>query len=178
MKIAKNIGILCKARKVFKISTLTTLYYSFIYPYISYCIEVWGRAAKKYTDPILKLQKLCCRIITGSPKQARSQPLFQLLNILPVPKVYEYCVILFVFRFYSGILPKSVQGIFTRKTLTDTIITRQVYSLCVPLCKSQIACNSVRCMGVKLWNEYCNKCNLHCSYHSFKKDLRKYMLSE
>ena len=43
-KVAKGIGILCKARKYLKRSTLLTLYYSFIYPYITYCLEVWGNA--------------------------------------------------------------------------------------------------------------------------------------
>ena len=57
-KVAKNIGILCRAKKLFKTSTLVTLYYSFIFPYISYCIEVWGNAPKKYNDSILKLQNL------------------------------------------------------------------------------------------------------------------------
>ena len=45
MKIAKNLGILCKAKKMFEVSTLTTLYYSFIYPYVTYCIEVYDTAA-------------------------------------------------------------------------------------------------------------------------------------
>ena len=39
-KIARGIGILCKARKYLKENTLITLYYSFIYPYLCYCIEV------------------------------------------------------------------------------------------------------------------------------------------
>ena len=39
IKIAKNIGILCRARKVLKRTTLITLYYAFIYPYLTYCVE-------------------------------------------------------------------------------------------------------------------------------------------
>ena len=56
-KIAKNIGIPCKAKRIFKVPTLQTLYYSFIFPYVTYCIEVWGTAAKVYIDAILILQK-------------------------------------------------------------------------------------------------------------------------
>ena len=43
-KISKGIGILCKARKYLTISSLITLYFSFIYPNILYCIETWGGA--------------------------------------------------------------------------------------------------------------------------------------
>ena len=43
-----GIAILCKARRLLKASTLITLYYSFKYPYFTYCIEVWGRTCDKY----------------------------------------------------------------------------------------------------------------------------------
>ena len=35
IKMAKNIGILCRARKILKTTTLITLYYAFIYPYLT-----------------------------------------------------------------------------------------------------------------------------------------------
>ena len=41
-KVSKGIGILRKARIYLKIPSLLTLYYSFLYPYLMYCIEVWG----------------------------------------------------------------------------------------------------------------------------------------
>ena len=34
-KISKAVGIMIKTRKVFDIATLTSLYYSLIYPYLS-----------------------------------------------------------------------------------------------------------------------------------------------
>ena len=46
-KISRGIVISCKARRVLKSSTLVALYNSFIYPYIIYCIEVWGGASDK-----------------------------------------------------------------------------------------------------------------------------------
>ena len=39
-KISKNIGIICRARKVLHKNTLVTLYYTFIYPYLNYCCTV------------------------------------------------------------------------------------------------------------------------------------------
>ena len=56
-KIAKGIGVLCKARKYFTKSTLDTLYYSLIHPYFTYFAEVWGSAPSIYTSTIIKLQK-------------------------------------------------------------------------------------------------------------------------
>ena len=43
-KIAKGIGIIKKARPFLNKSSLSNLYYTFIYPYLIYCVEVWGSA--------------------------------------------------------------------------------------------------------------------------------------
>ena len=56
-KMSRGIRIICKARKFF--NTLLNLYYSFIQPYMTYCIEVWGEMSKKYTSSLFKIQKSC-----------------------------------------------------------------------------------------------------------------------
>ena len=33
------------------------MYFTFIYPYLIYCIEVWGNAHQTYLDPLIKIQK-------------------------------------------------------------------------------------------------------------------------
>ena len=43
-KISKSIGILYKSRNYLNRHTLRNLYYTFIYPYLIYCVEVWGNA--------------------------------------------------------------------------------------------------------------------------------------
>ena len=49
-KIAKGIGIICKARQLLNSKTLCTLYYCFVYPYLNYCVEVWGDTFKTYSQ--------------------------------------------------------------------------------------------------------------------------------
>ena len=94
---------------------MLTLYYCFVYPYVTYCLEVWGQADKKYTNSILKLQKLCCRIISGASRLTSSKLLFDSLNILCLSKLYEYVVALFMLKFYHGHLPKLYDNIFRKK---------------------------------------------------------------
>ena len=40
-KISKGIGIMYKARQYLSKCTLLNLYYAYIYPYMTYCIEIW-----------------------------------------------------------------------------------------------------------------------------------------
>ena len=44
-KIAKGFGIILRARRFFNRKTLFNLYHSFIFPYLIYCVEIWGNAA-------------------------------------------------------------------------------------------------------------------------------------
>ena len=48
IKIAKNIGISCRARKILKTTKLITLYYAFIYPYLTHCVE-YGAQPPRFT---------------------------------------------------------------------------------------------------------------------------------
>ena len=51
-KIAKGIGIIWRARKFFSKSALINLYYAFIFPYLIYCVEVWGNSVE-YSYPTI-----------------------------------------------------------------------------------------------------------------------------
>ena len=56
-KISKSIGIISKAKKYVTKSILRNLYYTFIYPYISYCNSVWALASHSLLNMIHILQK-------------------------------------------------------------------------------------------------------------------------
>ena len=56
-KISKLIGIINKIRKFLNKKTLRNLYYTFVYPYLMYCIEIWGSTHDSYLSPLIKLQK-------------------------------------------------------------------------------------------------------------------------
>ena len=65
-KISKSIGILLKIRKILQNNTMRNMYFTFIYPYLIYCIEVWGNAHQTHLDPLIKIQKKSIRTITLS----------------------------------------------------------------------------------------------------------------
>ena len=52
-KISKSIGILYKTRKYLDKNTLRKLYYTFVYPYLIYCVEIWGNACNTYLVAII-----------------------------------------------------------------------------------------------------------------------------
>ena len=56
-KISKRIGIMYKARRHLNKHSLRNLYYAYIYPYLTYCIEVWGCASKCQLNSLFLVQK-------------------------------------------------------------------------------------------------------------------------
>ena len=63
-KVAKGIGIICKARKFLTKKVLLTLYNTFIFPYLIYCVEIWGCAKKTHLASLYILHKRIVRTIT------------------------------------------------------------------------------------------------------------------
>ena len=61
-KVAKGIGKIRKVRHILNRKTLVDLYYTFIFPYLSYCNIVWGRAANVHLSRIVMLQKKVCAV--------------------------------------------------------------------------------------------------------------------
>ena len=56
-KVSRGIGIMYMARSFLNIKRLLSLYYSYIYPYLIYCIEVWGCAAPSHLHSLFLLLK-------------------------------------------------------------------------------------------------------------------------
>ena len=170
-KLSKNVGILCSAKKILQLSTMITLYYSFIYPYLAYCNELWGYCSKKYLDSTLKIQKLCCRIIAGAPRRTSSEQLFNKLRVLSLQNIHKLKLLVFMFKFYKGQLPNIVECMYSRKS-TYTNRTRNTHFMIVPLCKSQVGFNSIKYQGPNTWNSFCSKIDVNCSITLFSKCVR------
>ena len=88
-KIAKSIGIVQGKFYLSKLA-LRTLYYSLVYPYLHYCITVWGSTYPSNLNRIILLQKRVIRIIDKKPFDAHADPIFKELMILKFESIYYF----------------------------------------------------------------------------------------
>ena len=65
-KVAKGIGSMFKARTYLDRRSLINIYNAYIYPYLIYCVESWGNAAKCHLDPLYILHTKIVGLITFS----------------------------------------------------------------------------------------------------------------
>ena len=175
-KVSKGIGIICKARKVFDMSALLTLYNSLILPHLVYCIEIWGMAADVYLSCLVKTQKKIVRIMRSASSRTPSNPLFQEFEILPLNYLYKYKIILFMFKFIKGMLPDVFNQLFKRNSDVVSRITRQRFKLTMPRCKSALYKKCIVIKGVTMWNDVDTKLDHLCSIHTFKIKLKYFLL--
>ena len=83
-----------------------------MYPYLIYCIEVWGNMSNIYLDALDKILKRIVCIITYSPYLAHTDELFKELNILPIHKLMLQRVSLQMFKYSRNILPEVMRELF------------------------------------------------------------------
>ena len=121
-KIAKGIGIIRKVRHKLQRSTLINLYYCFVFPYLHYCIVIWGNASNLYVNPLLYLQKRILRIIYDVHFKSSAKPLFIKSKILNVFDLYVYCVLIFMFKHWRSLLPECLNDVLKIKVVNVSIL--------------------------------------------------------
>jgi hypothetical protein len=97
-KLSKSIGIMNKLKNYVPGNTLIQLYYSFVYPYLIYCNQIWGGTFDNHLKPLITLQKRIILIITNQPFLAHTNQLFYDTKILKIPDIHIFLLAQFVFK--------------------------------------------------------------------------------
>ncbi len=111
-KIAKSVGIIYRSRYLLSSATRLSLYYTLIYPYLTYCNIVWSSTYVTNLNRILLLQKRAVRILTNSEYRTHSDPLFKQLKILDIFKLNLFHIGKFMFLYHHCMLPTCFDELF------------------------------------------------------------------
>ena len=102
-----------------------TLYYSLIYPYITYCNSTWSSTYVTNLNRIYCLQKRAVRAITNSDSRANSAPLFSKLKILDIYPLNTFQIAKFMHRYHNNLLPPLFFNLFFTNNQTHGYSTRK-----------------------------------------------------
>jgi hypothetical protein len=171
-KVARGIGIICKARKLLNRDTLSNLYYSFVYPHIVYCIEVWGNAADEHVNPLYLLQKKCVRIISNSSKFASSKPLFMSLEFLTISQIYAFRMFLFCYKFINESLPCVFNDMFVKNSSIHSHDTRNQNKFRIPCVRTELRKKSISYSAIQFLNYENELVNYTLKEKKFKENIR------
>ena len=167
---------MCKLRYILPSSVLYTLYFSLIYPYLSYCLIVWGSASTSMLHKLFMLQKRAIRIVARSHYVAASNPLFARLNMLKISDIYTFQVTMFVFKFLNFYNPISSSTYFTLNSV-PAYVTRNSNVFVVPLFRTVIRERSIVIAGPRIWNNLPMFIRCCPSLGSFKRRMMSHLIS-
>ena len=138
LKLSKTVGIFSKLRYYVNVDILIMLYYSLIYPFLTYGIQVWGLTYPTYLKPVTTLQKRVVRIMTFSDPRSHSEPLLKSLRLLKFSDIIHLEILSFVYQWYHKLSPSCFVNYFnpvssihshnTRQSQIDNLFVKSVHT--------------------------------------------------
>ena len=182
-RIARNNGIISKLRHYLTFPQMKQIYYSLIYPYISYAILAWGSAYKTHINKIQIKQNHFARLIffaTDHGEHTESAlPLLNLLDVLTVHNVYRFHILKFTYLWHKGLLPKPFSNYFQYASNVHKYNTRYAskQNLYVKKVRTNMGKQAIGYAACVIWDEIPLKLK-ELSVYQFSKQLKPYLLSE
>ena len=176
-KVSKQIGIICRARKYLNNTAMKGLYNAFVHPYLSYCNIIWASTNKTKLLYIHRLQKRAVRIISYADRKQHSRPLMLNLGILNVYEINIHQTASFMYKVYKKIVPECLQEHFM--LINHAYSTRySVASFYENKNYTFLSKFGIIYRGPLIWNTLVKSIpNTECSFLSFKKYTKTYLLS-
>ena len=145
------------------------MYHTCIFPYLIYCVEIWGNAADIYLLPLIKLQKKIVLAITFSKYLAHRAELFVNLDILHFKLLVVHRIGILIFKNYLGYVPNVVHNLFTTNASIRDYNTRNKHKLRAVYGKHNFMHNNFRFVGTQIWNYIIDHLDIKVYLPKFKK---------
>ena len=174
-KISKSVGIIAKARFYLSSQTLMTLYYSLVYPFLTYCNVAWSSTYCSNLNCIYLLQKRLVRLITKAHYLANTAPLFSQLKVLDIFSINSFSVATFMYSYHHNLLPNSFHDLLLSSNQVHQYETQLASQYRPHFCRTNIKQFSILYRGPKIWNSLPVSLISSPSISVFKKNLKNYL---
>ena len=131
---------------------MRSLDYTLVYPYLTYCVSVWGSTYRSNLNRIIILQKKIIRIISKVSFDAHTGVLFKEQEILKFSDIYLYQIGKFMYLFKRGLLPNYFRDMFTLASQIHSYNTRNSSLFYIPHCRTNFRKFSIRFQGPTFFN--------------------------
>lgn len=167
-KLSRTIGILYRLRGSTPVEVMINMYYGLVYPYIIYCVVVWGGSPARYTQKIILLQKKIIRIICNANYLAHTSELFKTTKILKYNDVYTYHLSVYMYKNRSN---------FSNADDLHPYDTRHRHDAVPGFHRLTMTQRAVRYRAASIWNGLPIVLKNCSSLSSFKKALKAHYIS-
>ena len=174
-KLKSLFHIFYNIREYLRNQDIITLYYTLIYSRIKYGISLYGQAAENKIKKVQILQNQLLKVITKKPFRYNTDILHNELEILKVKEISFQEILIFVHNYFTNSLPTVFDNYFLHfnhnyNTRNAALSFRQEAH------HTQMAAQSVKILGVKLWNRLENSLKTIPNRKRFRNKLKNCFL--
>jgi hypothetical protein len=169
-KITKNIGILKRISHVIPSHILLNLYFTLIYPYLTYCNIVWTSTYITNLNNLIISQKKAVRVVTKSPRNSHTKPLFAQFNLLNVTQLRFVQTCEFMYKYRNNLLPPSFSSYFN--LVPHNICLRNKHDYRSIYARTNTRKMSIKFQGPLSWNSLPLNIRSSSCYTRFRYSLR------
>lgn len=176
-KLSKSCGILWRLRDFVPAHVLKRIYMCLVFPYLVYCVEVWGRGCRTSYNRLCALQNKCVRLL-GGPNVSIVQ-LYKMNNLLSMNEIHEYFMIVKFYQYYVKQRSRFFKSLILSYQVSHNISTRFKSKECLnfPLVHKSKCLSSFVYTCLKLWNDLPLSIRTVKCLFSFKRTLRNHLMT-
>ena len=161
---------------------MKTLFNSLIFPYYSYCLEVWGSCHQKFQKRIKDIQKKSIRAVKKAHWLAHTEPRMKSLNILKLEDQRDLQCLGLLYNMLKGHSPDLFDLVCNQNVNNAQHSLRsgsdRPDDLRLPPFKAHLNRASFLSHTPHLWNTLPTTLQSACNCKLFKKGLRTKILSQ
>ena len=175
-KVSKNIGILCRCRKIMNLNDIVSMYNCFVLPYLTYCLPLWGSFNMPENDIIKKVQNRIVRLLTKTKRTHRAWDKIAGMKILPIESLYKCEIAKMCHKHIYGNLPNTFEDNLMPKlsVMIHSASTRHSFDMNYHFDQSSnlsMSNKSFTADCVRIWNDVPYEIKKQCSPKIFSTDL-------
>ena len=167
IKTARTGGILYRIRDSLNARARLNFYNSFILPYFTYNVLIWGSTTKNHLNPLILQQKRIVRTMTSASFIEHTGPIFKKLKLLKLIDIHKFEVLKYMFKYRND---ASYAVGHARDTRNRNLLVPKPRKLT----KTQ---KSISFVGPQEWNKLPDFLKESKNINVFKKFLKNHLLS-
>ena len=177
-KVNKGLGMLRRCCKLLPSDCLLSIYYAFVYSYLSYGIQFWGSSTENNLDLLRVSQKACIRKIVNANHLAHTAPIAKYCKILLLDDLYNFAVACNMFNvFYKRICNPIIEMFIKSNSVHDINTRHSDFNFHVPHISVMCRRWFLTVQGPIIWNNLPVNTRLCSSFNKFKTCLKDAIFS-
>ena len=158
-RLSRSAGVFLKLRHYVSLTQMKTIYYSLVYPYLTYAIVAWGSAYKTHLTKIQVKQNHIVRILFFATLYGKNTsnalPFINLLDLLTVQNIFKLNSLKFIHQWQTNQLPSVFDDYFDFAKNKHSYNTRYVtnQNLYKQKFRTNLGKQTISAIATDLWKE-------------------------